>query len=221
MGMEFKKGENPKTQKLRTELLSLAVWCEQDKALKFILEKFKNSKKPEDINSNIRGIVYSAGARWGGKEAYEKLFKIYKNTHSAEERSSIAAGMAATKDEEIVKKLLSHIKDPELVKPQDIASWFVHLIRKSDSRELTWVWLVKEWDWLEKRFKGDKTYDAFPRYASAFLFGEKWLEKYKEFFEPKVEQPGLRRAINVGIEDIKSRTAWYERDEHRLRQYLL
>lgn len=220
LGFEPQADDSAETKKRRATLLGLCVWSEHKAALDHALEQFDSFKKPEDLDADLRGIVYSAGARWHGKQAYEKLFALYKSTDSAEERQALASGMAATKDLEVIKILLSHIKDTSIVRTQDTTFWFVHLIRKREARELAWAWLVDEWDWIESKFKGDKTYDAFPRYASAILFGQEWLQSYRDFFEPKMSQRGLKRTIAIGLEDIKSRTVWFERDEPRLREFL-
>lgn len=221
LGLTPLDDDNIETKKLRAGLLGLGVWSEHAEALDHALTQFDTFTSPSTLDPDARGIFYSAGAKWRGEMAYEKLFKLYKDSSSAEERSTLASSMTATKEPEILRFLLGHIKDPEVVRAQDITSWFVGLIRKRESRDMTWEWLIENWEWLEVKFRGDKTYDAFPRYVSMVVFGEEWLKKYRHFFEPKMEQPSLKRTISIGLDDIKSRTAWYERDAEGLRKYLL
>jgi hypothetical protein len=71
---------------------------------------------------------------------------------------------------------------------------------------------VTHWDWIEKKFKTDKSYDTFPRYAASALSTREWLQRYQEFFTPMREQAALTRVIDLGVKDIESRAVWLERD---------
>jgi aminopeptidase N len=105
------------------------------------------------------------------------------------------------------------MKDVDTIKPQDVFYWFVHLVRGKESRELAWQWIRDNWDWVEKAFAGDKSYDDFPRYSSGALTTRKQLEQYKEFFEPKKNIPALTRVITLGIGEIEGRVELIERDK--------
>lgn len=220
LGYEARQDDTEETKKLRVTLFALGAWSEHEDALKNALEAFDEFINPYELDADLRGIIYAAGARWKGESAYEKLFDLYKKSQSAEERQNIAGGLAATRSQAIIKRLLGHIKNPDIVRPQDVVFWFIYLLRKRDAKELAWEWMVSEWDWIEEKFSSDKSYDYFPRLAASALTGSDWLQTYREFFEPKKNQPALTRVISVGIEEIVSRTAWFERDEPRLREFL-
>lgn len=220
LGHTPKPGDSEEDIKLRANIFSLAVWAEHPDALEHALAQFHSFKKPADLPAELRGIIYAAGARWHGEEAYKKLMSLYERTQFSEERQNIASGMAATHDPQVLQKLLSHMTDTSIVRLQDTTFWFIYLIRKRHGREAAWQWLVDHWQWIEQQFSSDKSYEHFPRYAASALVGNRWLEAYKAFFEPKSQVPALRRVIEVGIEDIMSRTAWANRDEAPLRQYL-
>ncbi|HEX6462275.1 MAG TPA: M1 family metallopeptidase [Candidatus Saccharimonadales bacterium] len=220
LGHTFSATDSEEVIKLRATIFSLAVWAEHPAALEFALSEFHRFKDPGDLPAEIRSIIYGAGARWRGEEAYDKLMTLYKQTTFAEERHNIAGGMSATRNLDVVHKLLAHMTDTSIVRLQDTAFWFVYLARKNDAREFAWQWLVDNWGWLMQQFGSDKSLDYFPRYAASAFTGKGWLEKYEAFFTPKKTDPALRRAIEIGIEEIISRTVWFERDEPSLRQYL-
>ncbi len=220
LGHTFSKTDSEEVTKLRATIFSLAVWAEHPEALEFALSEFHRFKTPGDLPTETRGIIYSAGARWNGEEAYEKLISLYKHTTFAEERHNITAGMSATRNLDVIHMLLSHMKDTSIVRLQDTTFWFVYLIRKNDARKFAWQWMVDNWQWLHEQFGSDRSLDHFPRYAASALTGKHWLESYNAFFEPKKKETALRRAIEVGREEIIARTAWFERDEQTLRQYL-
>lgn len=220
LGLVPLKDDTGEIKKRRATLFALGVWSEHEDALGYALEQFDSFLQPENLDAEARGIIYAAGARWKGKDAYQKLFQVYKDTSSAEEKQALAGGMVATRDLSVIKTLLGHIKNQNVVRLQDVPFWFVYLVRKQEARDVTWQWLLNEWGWIEDKFGSDKSYDYFPRYASGALFGAEWLEAYRAFFEPKIDQPSLKRVVGVGIEEITSRTAWFERDEPGLRKFL-
>lgn len=220
LGFESKPDDTEEIRMRRASLFGLGVWSQHEKALAFALDKFETFTETDELDAESKSIIYAAGARHRGKEAYEKLFELYKAATFAEDRQALAGGMAATRDPEVIKTLVGHIKNPDIVRLQDVPFWFAYLIRKQEAREDAWQWLESEWSWIEEKFGTDKSYDFFPRYASSALFGEEWLARYRTFFEPKLGQPSLTRVITVGITDITSRTAWFERDEPGLREFL-
>jgi aminopeptidase N len=93
-------------------------------------------------------------------------------------------------------------------------------MRNKYSRELTWDWLVSNWDWVIENFGGSKSYDDFARYSAAFMNSEELLQKYKDFFEPKLDDISLKRTIQIGIKEIQARVDWRERDEQAIKDWL-
>ena len=86
-------------------------------------------------------------------------------------------------------------------------------MRNRHAREQTWQWLVDNWDWLEAKFAGDKSYDDFVRYSASALSTYAWLTRYQEFWTAKKEIPALKRAIELGESDIAARAEWIKRDK--------
>ena len=118
-------------------------------------------------------------------------------------------------------ELISLIKDQSYVRLQDVIYWYVQLLRNRLSREDTWQWLTSNWDWIEQKFKNDKSYDDFPSVTGMILGTDEWLKKYIEFFEPMNSNIALSRAIELGIKDIDSRAKWRERDLTAVREFLM
>lgn len=48
-------------------------------------------------------------------------------------------------------------------------------------------------------------------YGAKTLYGDAWLRRYKTFFDTH-DDPTIRRAVRVGIDEITARTAWADRD---------
>lgn len=73
--------------------------------------------------------------------------------------------------------------------------------------------MTSHWDWIEKTFKGDKSYDDIARHSASVLAGKVWLDRYETFFEPKKSDPSLTRTITIGLTDLTARTDWIESDK--------
>lgn len=220
LGYVTRPEDELEVKKRRASLFGLAVWSEYEPALSHALHEFERFKKPGDLDTELRSSIYIAGGRWQGETAYKKLFTLYKQTVSAEEKQELVGGLTATPEGPIIARLLAHIKDSDVVKPQDVFLWFAIMMRKFSAREQSWHWLETEWSWIEASFNSDKSYDYFPRIVSGVVFGEHWLERYKTFFEPKRKQPALTRVITIGIDEVASRTALYEREYLHLKKFL-
>ena len=67
-------------------------------------------------------------------------------------------------------------------------------------------WLVKNWD-LVKKIGGDKSLDSYPTVIAHLARTEEEYAKYREFFEPMLAESSLRRAVEIGLNEIKARLA--------------
>ena len=86
---------------------------------------------------------------------------------------------------------------------------------------MTWQWVRDNWDWIDKTFSGDKSYDEYPRYTAAILSTREQLDEYINFFGPMRSNIALSRVIEVGINEITNKIATIERDGEAVRKALL
>ena len=52
---------------------------------------------------------------------------------------------------------------------------------------------------------GDKSMDDYPRYTANMVRNEEEFKAWKEFFMPMKENPAMKRAIEIGENEIKAR----------------
>ena len=133
----------------------------------------------------------------------------------------ICAGLTSTYDEVLMNRLLDTIKDVSAIRTQDTFRWLVHLLRNRKARSITWKWLRDNWSWVDENFKGDKSYDEYPRYVAMSLRTEEQLMEYRDFFEPMKSDPALVRVIDMGINEIRNRIDLLARDSEAVRQALI
>ena len=220
LGWEQKDGEPETDTKLRSTILGMVIYAENPDAIAKAKELFE-SHHLIDIDPELRTLVISTVVRHELVSGIvTKLLEQYKTTQSAELQQDIAYGITSTKDTTVIDLLLKQLTDSSVVRTQDVARWFVYLIRGRESRAQAWQWVRDNWAWIEQTFGGDKSFDDYPRYAASGLMTREQLEEYKTFFNPLMNIPALKRVIAIGISEIDGRVELIERDSDAVRSAL-
>lgn len=176
----------------------------------------------ETIDPELRALVLGSAVRHATDDTlFKSLIQAYTSTSSAELQQDIASGLTSTKSQRQIDELLGMLTQPRIIRSQDVARWFVYLIRNRYSRTKTWDWLRDNWQWIETTFGGDKSYDDYPRYAASGLSTKQQLQEYREFFEPLKSQKSLTRVIEMGMSEIQARVELIEADAAEVRSTLL
>ena len=220
LGWHKKDGEPEDDTKLRSTILGMTIYGELPEVIDQAKRIFSETDLI-DIDPELRPLIISASVRHGDDTIVDELLQQYTTTSSAELREDICLGITSTRIPEKIDQLLEAIKNPAIVRPQDAARWFVYLVRGRESRKQAWAWMQTNWDWIEKTFKGDKSYDDYPRYSASALLTRDELEEYKRFFTPMQNVTALKRVIAMGISEIEGRVALIERDKAAVQQQLL
>lgn len=212
LGWDTKESETEEQTKLRGTIIGLTLYGEDTDAIAKAKALYEETPL-ENLDPELRPLIISSVVRYGDSELVDTLLERYRTSQSAELKQDICLGITSTRDAASIEKLLTSIKDSEIVKPQDVARWFVYLVRGRESRDATWQWVQDNWQWIKDTFGGDKSYDDYPRYSATGLSTRAQLEEYKAFFEPRQGDPSLTRAIQLGVGEIEGRVELIERDQ--------
>lgn len=214
LGWEEVKDEPHLDSLLRPLIIGIASSIDNPSTISKALELYKlNQSEKRHINPDLRGIVYSVVARYGGHKEYDQLLQLYKRTHSGDEKLSLTAGMTSFRQPEIIKEVLGLIKS-DTIRLQDTGYWIAYSFMNRFSRNLTWEWIVLNWAWLKENNGTDLSFARMPIYAARNFQDEKMLKEYKEFFQSKME-PMIDRSFKQGLEIIETNTAWHGRDTEK------
>lgn len=212
LGWQPVAGEAESDTKLRAMILSQMVYSEQQAVIDTALTIFKKDDL-EKLDPEIRALLISNAVRNGDdSQLVDQLVEKYRQTASSDLQQDIALGATSVKDPAIIAKLLAMISDSQTVRPQDSVRWYVWLLRNRYGRNLAWQWLRDNWSWVEKTFGGDKSYDDFVNYTANGLINRQQLNEFRDFFTPMKDIPALKRAIEVGLNELESRVELIERD---------
>ena len=202
--------EEENDTKLRSIILSLTLYSENKKAIDFTIATAKN-EDVNNIDAEIRALVLSGAIKNStDNRLFTQLINLYPNTNDPNLRSDIMSAITSTKNVDNINLLLKKITNKEFARPQDIAHWFILLLRNKYATELTWLWLRDNWQWIEETFKGDKSYDDYARLSVLGLHTPAHLMEYKDFFQPLKKEAALRRVIELGETDLTAKVKLIE-----------
>jgi len=220
LGWEAIAGETEADTKLRATIIGMMLYGEEKDVIAQAQKRFTIDDL-ESIDAELRPLIMGTAVRHGSDASLtDKLIQKYKETASSDLQQDIASALTSSKDPAVLAHLLECMKDETIVRPQDVARWFVWTIRNKDGREIAWKWLQDNWSWIEKTFSGDKSYDDYPRYSASGLMTRRQLEEYDAFFSPMESIPALARVIAIGKGEIEGRVSLIERDRNGVRKAL-
>lgn len=221
LGWTDKANDDPNTKHLRATALSLSIAGENPEAIKHALDAFSKAGSVEKLPAEQRAMIAGVAVRFGKKSYIKQLMDEYTSSLNPDVQQSITLALCSTKDVEVAKQLLRWgMSENGAVRQQDIDHWFAYLMRNYRTRALAWDWLVSNWNRLAELFMGGKHMEYFIWYSSGSLSTPKWQKKFQKFFEPKINEPALKRNIQIALSEIDARVAWRARDEAELKKYL-
>lgn len=221
LGWDEVAGEDDNDTKLRSTIISLALYGEYSDSLNEAAKRFKEGPI-DNLNPELRTtIMANAVRRELADDIVDVLLTMYPKVTNSELRDDIAAALTSTRNETVIKRLLELMKDTKFIRPQDFVHWFVWLFRNRYGRELTWQWTKENWQWITDTFNGDSHYDMFPRYIAGSLVNSKHLKEFKEFFKPLEKEVALVRNITIGYTELQGLVALLETDGPRVRKALV
>ncbi len=222
LGWVEHKNESSADQKLRSLIIGLGLYAEDDAICAHARELFAGFKdKQTALPPELRASIMALPVKEADSAAITFLLDLHDTTQNSELKSDACDALTATHDVKLAARLLERLKDAKLVKPQDVDRWLVYLLRNRHTRATAWQWLVDNWQWLEDTFKNDKSYDYLPRYAASCVSTPEYAQKFHDLFDSKIDQPLLKRNITVGSEEIANRVTWLTRDLTAVQKFFI
>ena len=221
LGWDDKPTDDPNTKQLRTTAVALSVAGEYPQAIKTALAKMTKAKHVEALPAEQRAIIAGATVRFGDTKYIKQFMAEYLSSPNPDVQQSIASALCSTRDPKIAKQIVKWgMYDDNIIRPQDIDHWFAFLMRNRHTRDIAWEWFLDRWSHLMELYGGGKKMEYFIWYASHPLSSADWQKRYKQFFEPKVEDVSMKRNILISFSEILARVDWRRRDEPKITQWL-
>ena len=217
LGVEAKDSDSHFDRLLRPTILGVAASCDEESVVSYIEDQFQKMTKSEDIDPDMRGIIYTTIARRGDAADFDKLLELHNTSTSPEERVTIAAALTNFRQPELIERALSLITT-DTVRLQDVAYWIAYSFGNRFARQATWEWVKEHWQWLKENLGSDTSFTRMPAYVARSMSRADFLPEYKQFFE-SVMEPSIDRAYKQGIEMIQWQSEWRNRDLASIKQF--
>ena len=218
LGWEEKPSDSHFDLLLRPTILGLASFGEEPSVVKEAKRLFDAMTKPEDINPDLRGVVYGTISRIGSEADFNKLQVMHNTSSHSEERVTLSGALTGFKQPELIDRALRMI-DSSDVRLQDAAYWVAYSFMNRHSRTKTWEWLTTHWQWLNDNLGTDLSFSRMPIYASRGFSDISFLPTFKEFFKARLSS-SFERPFNQAVETIEWQAAWKDRDNLALKKFL-
>ncbi len=201
VGITTREKDDEEMIRLRANLLGLDYFAEDKKRLEKLAKMYDDDYKKMD--KEIREDILSAKV-YLEPEIVDDYLKKYQTISDPDVKFDYLVTACLVRDKKQAEKLLNLLGDYGVVKPQDQLYLFVYLYRNPKTRKQTFEWLMKNWE-LVRANGGDKTLSDYPMLVARLARTEEELKKYQEFFEPMLSDSAVKRAIEIGINEIKAR----------------
>jgi aminopeptidase N len=220
LGLKPKPNEPEPDTILRPLILALIAYSEDPAYIRSALARYTQNLTA--LDPNTRANILTAKVKHDPSPTLiNHLIATYKSTPDPELRTDLALALSATKDPATIDLLLANLKDPSIVRPQDVLHFYIYIVRNPRVRPKAWQWLRENWPWIKTTFGADKNYNDFPRYTATVLRTPKELKEYQTFFAKESQNPLLKRTIAVGTTEIRARIALIKSDAPALHQKLI
>lgn len=174
----------------------------------------ENAENLEGISADIRSaVLVNEVKNFGNMTLFDKLLKKYRTTSDASLKRDLCAGITSTKMPEIIDAIVDDFEDAQVIKPQDLRAWYRNVLANPFGQEQAWNWIRLEWPWLEATVGGDMEFATFITVTANIFHTEERLNQFKDFFEPKINTPGLTREIKMDTKVIETKVNLVKKEQ--------
>ena len=209
VGLTPRESDDENILRLRSILLALDFYTETKENLKTLASMY--DKNLSTFNPEIRSDILDAKL-FLEPEYLDEYLENYQKISDPEIKYDLLIAMTLMKDKPALLKVMKLLEQPEVVKPQDQFYLFIYLYRNPVVRNEVFEWLETHWEYV-KKMSGDKSLDNYPRYTAGVVRTDAEFEEYKKFFEPMASDPALKRAIEMGENEIVAKLKLIEFDQ--------
>ncbi|MBZ4026507.1 M1 family metallopeptidase [Lactobacillus johnsonii] len=215
LGLLPKAGESNDDNLTRPYVVAASLYAGNDETINGLHTIYsENSDNLESISADIRSaVLVNEVKNFGNMTLFDKLLKKYQETSDASLKQDLCAGITSTKMPEIIDAIVDDFENSEIIKPQDLPAWYRNVLANPFGQEQAWNWIRLEWPWLEATVGGDMEFATFITVTANIFHTEERLNQFKDFFEPKINTPGLTREIKMDTKVIETKVNLVKKEQ--------
>ncbi|MQS76225.1 M1 family metallopeptidase [Companilactobacillus halodurans] len=206
LGWTQKDGESNDDQLTRPYVLNAALYAQNKKAISDAHDLFTaNKDNLGGISADVRLLILRNEVKnYGNADLFDQLLSDYRKSSDPSYKADLSVALTSTPDASLIKKLISKFEDADTIKPQDLRSWYRGTLANDKAQQAAWDWIRNDWSWLEDTVGGDMEFSTYITVTSNIFHTPERLQEFKDFFEPKVNTPGLTREIQMDISIVET-----------------
>ncbi|PAB53768.1 peptidase [Lactobacillus johnsonii] len=215
LGLLPKAGESNDDNLTRPYVVAASLYAGNDDIINGLHTIYsENSDNLEGISADIRSaVLVNEVKNFGNMTLFDKLLKKYQETSDASLKQDLCAGITSTKMPEIIDAIVDDFENSEIIKPQDLRAWYRNVLANPFGQEQAWNWIRLEWPWLEATVGGDMEFATFITVTANIFHTEERLNQFQDFFEPKINTPGLTREIKMDTKVIETKVNLVKKEQ--------
>lgn len=200
---------------VRPLALSAGLYAENAQVIEGGHQIFANNKNDlVKIAASIRPyVLVNEVKNYRKQDLVDHLINEYQVAVDPYYKADLLAAITASQDITDINKIVADFENADVIKPQDLRSWYFNILANAKGQQAAWDWLRKEWSWLEKTVGGDMEFTTYITVTARIFHTANRLQEFTEFFEPKINQPGLGREIQMDTKVIATRVDLVEQQQ--------
>lgn len=221
IGWDFSKNEDFATKRLKVALFGAACAAREQRVEKAAVEMFEKYTAGDKnaIPALIKPVVFNTVARIGGKENYEKIYSLYKNPVSTDEKLAALRTLGRFKEPELLERTLGYLFNGTVLN-QDIYIPMQGMRTHKEGVEALWSWTQKNWDELSKRLPpGLSMLGSVVMLATSGFTSLDIKKEIKQFFDNRSTK-GFDQSLAQSLDTITSKAQWVNKDRDVVITYL-
>lgn len=215
LGFEKCDGEADEDEMVRQSAIRLMLKADDETVIAGAHEIFQAYQNQlESIPAAIRASVLNNEMKHAETPALvQEYLDAYVTSTDGIFKRQLSNALSNTKDQASLTHILTQWQNKDVVKPQDLATWYAYFLQHSFTQMEVWNWSKENWEWIKSALGGDMSFDKFVIYPSNYFKTEEALADYKTFFEPKLDDMAISRNVTMGIKEIAARVALIQQEK--------
>ncbi|WEV39938.1 M1 family metallopeptidase [Lactobacillus sp. ESL0681] len=215
LGWEAQANDSMEDLQMRPLELSAALYAENQAVIATGHQIFNDyQSKLASLDAAIRPYVLMNEVKnYARTGLVEQLIKEYQAAVDPYYKEDLLSAITSTKDEQEIDRIIADFGDADVIKPQDLRSWYYNVLAEPKGQQAAWDWLRDKWSWLEQTVGGDMSFTSYITVTARVFHTPERLAEFKAFFEPKINQPGLGREIQMDTRSIATKVDLIEHEK--------
>ena len=219
LGWNAASDDSDLTKKLRALCLGAAAKYGDKAVVTEALARFKAYADGGELDSDLRGVVFSTAVKFGGEDEFKKMLGIFEKVESPQLKMKALTSCGQTQDPELVKQYLEYAFSGK-VRSNNVLYVLATLSSNAAARNIAWEYVKTNWKTkITPMFEGQHSLYAYCVVLPIRGFVTEEKAKEAEAFFKENPVPSATMKLSQTLENMRTKIAWLERENAALTSY--